>query len=93
MAFVARRPFHTSDALIVVSTDGYFDVFAPTQRRANARPAYRGRIAELGPDSAILDDAVVAWSSLHGAEAVNGDLGFSHDTEADAGGDPGTTAG
>jgi len=106
MAFVARRPFHTSDALIVVSTDGYFDVFAPTQRRVNARPAYRGRIAELGPtvrgqagglsvrpDSVILDDAVVAWSSLHGAEAVNGDLGLSHEAEADASSDPGATVG
>ena len=97
---MARRPFQTSDALIVVSTDGYFDVFAPAPRRPNARPKYRGLIAELGPtvrgqggrlsvrpDSAALDDAVAAWSGLHGAAAVNGDLGLSRDADAESTGD------
>lgn len=97
---MARRPFQTSDALIVVSTDGYFDVFAPAPRQPNARPKYRGLIAELGPtvrglggrlsvrpDSIALDEAVTAWSGLHGAAAVNGDLGLSRDADVEA---PGT---
>jgi hypothetical protein len=105
MALVARRPFHTSEALIVVSTDGYFDVFAPTPRQPNARPKYRGLIAELGPtvrgqggrlsvrpDSVALDEAVSAWSGLHGAAAVSGDLGLSRADEADSAGDPAGTA-
>jgi hypothetical protein len=85
---VARRPFSTPDALVVVSTGGYFDVFAPVDRRPNARPTYRGVIAELGPtvrdatgmlsvrpDSVVLEDAVSVWSSVHGAAAVRGELG------------------
>lgn len=84
---MARRPFLTPEALIVVSSDGYFDVF-PTARRPNARPAYRGVVAELGPtlrgpddrlavrpDSPALRAAVSAWSRSHGAEAVRGDMG------------------
>ncbi len=86
---MARRPFTTADALIVVSTDGYFDVFAPIERRPNAKPAYRGTISELGgtvrgedgrlgvrPDSIALDAAVTVWSRSHGAAAVRGDMGL-----------------
>jgi hypothetical protein len=36
--FVARRPFRTADALIVVSTDGYFDVYPPADRRPSDKP-------------------------------------------------------
>jgi hypothetical protein len=87
MTLVARKPFQTPEALIVVSTGGYFDVF-PVARQPNARPAYRGVIAELGstvrdetgmlsarPDSAVLASAVAAWSSRHGAAALRGELG------------------
>ena len=74
------------------------------QRRANARPATedgspssgrRSAVRAVGCRSAgsvILDDAVVAWSSLHGAEAV-GDLGLSHEARPDASGDPGAPSG
>jgi hypothetical protein len=85
---MARRPFQTPEALIVVSTDGYFDVFPPVARRPNSRPAYRGVLSELGPtvrgpegklsvrpDSAVLDAAVTAWSSRNAAAAVSGSLG------------------
>ncbi len=86
---MARRPFHTADALIVVSSDGYFDVFPPEGRRPNDKPVYRGVVAELGstlrgfddrlsvrPDSVALDAAVSVWSRSHGAAAVRGDLGL-----------------
>ena len=86
---VARTSFRTADALIVVSTDGYFDVFPPAKRSSNDKPNYRGVIAELGPtvrgqddrlsvrpDSVALDAAVTTWSGNHGAAAVRGDLGF-----------------
>jgi len=56
------------------------------------KPAYRGRLAELGagirgsddrlavrPGSAALHDAVMAWSAANGASAVNGGLGFGRD--------------
>jgi hypothetical protein len=91
MAPVARTPFSTPDATIVVSTGGYFDVFAPTPRRPNAKPSYRGIIAELGPtvrkgdrlsvrpDSAALREAVSAWSVRHGAAAVRGEMGGGRD--------------
>jgi hypothetical protein len=85
---VARTPFSTPGALIVVSSDGYFDVFPPALRRPNDKPAYRGVLAELGstvrgaddrlsvrPDSPALDKAVCDWSRLHGEAAVRGDLG------------------
>ena len=91
---MARTPFLTPAATIVVSTDGYFDVFAPRARSANAKPAYRGVIAELGstvrvgdqlsvrPDSIALLDAVFAWSAARGASAVRGDLGAGRDHKA-----------
>jgi hypothetical protein len=85
---MARRPFQTAEALIVVSTDGYFDVF-PTTRLANARPAYRGVVAELSPalrgldeklsvrpDSVALQAAVATWSRSHGDAAVRGEMGL-----------------
>jgi hypothetical protein len=86
---VARRSFRTADALIVVSTDGYFDVFPPVDRSPNDKPNYRGVLAELGsairgsddrlavrPESAVLAAAVASWSRDHGAQAVRGGLGF-----------------
>ena len=86
---VARTSFRTADALIVVSTDGYFDVFPPVDRSSNDKPKYRGVLAELGPsvrgqddrlsvrpDSTALDSAVTTWSGSHGAAAVRGDLGL-----------------
>lgn len=88
MAPVARRPFSTADALIVVSTDGYFDVFPSGVSTPRRRPVYRGAIAELGPlvsgpdgrmlvrpDSATLRAAVTAWSGKSGAAAAAGLLG------------------
>jgi ribonuclease HI len=95
MAPVARTPFLTDDATIVVSTDGYFDVFAPVARTPNDKPSYRGIIAELGPtvrlgdrlsvrpDSVALREAVTAWSEDRGAAAVRGDLGGGRDHEPD----------
>lgn len=91
---MARKPFLTEHATIVVSTDGYFDVFAPGARSATTKPAYRGVIAELGstvrtgdqlsvrPDSIALRDAVTAWSTARGASAVRGDLGSGRDHKA-----------
>ena len=86
---MARKPFPTADALIVVSSDGYFDVFPPIHRSPNDKPAYRGVIAELGPtvraqddrlsvrmDSPLLIEAVSGWSLRRGAAAVRGELGF-----------------
>ena len=87
-------PTHVSNVLlapearIVVSTDGYFDVYPTTVRTDGDKPAYRGRIAELGagmrglddrlavrPNSAALNDAVIAWSAVNGAAALAGGLG------------------
>jgi len=85
---MARFPFSPPEANIVVSTDGYFDVYPATARSGGDRPAYRGRVAELGPGmrgpderlgvrpgSAALADAVTTWSAVHGAAAVRGELG------------------
>jgi len=85
---MARRAFSSPAANIVVSTDGYFDVYPPTTRNGGERPAYRGGIAELGagirgtddrltvrPDSPALAAAVEAWSAVHGAAAVRGEMG------------------
>lgn len=86
---MTRKSFRTADALIVVSTDGYFDVFPPIDRTANDKPNYRGVLAELGPtvrgmddrlsvrpESPALDAAVSTWSRNHGAAAVRGEMGF-----------------
>jgi hypothetical protein len=92
---VARRSFRTADALIVVSTDGYFDVFPPVDRTPNDKPNYRGTLAELGPtvrghddrlsvrpESVALDAAVSSWSRSHGAAAVRGDMGLGRNGKA-----------
>ena len=75
-----------------MSTDGYFDVYPPSDRSNGDKPAYRGRLAELGPGirgaddrltvrpgSVALADAISAWSSVNGAAAVRGDLGRGRD--------------
>jgi hypothetical protein len=94
---MARTRFANRDTNIVVSTDGYFDVYPPVGRTNGDKPAYRGRLAELGsgirgtddrlavrPDSAALRDAVTAWSDTNGAAAVRGDLGSARTVDAAA---------
>lgn len=94
---MARTPFSSSDAHIVVSTDGYFDVYPATGRSDGDRPAYRGELAELGtgirglndrlavrPGSVALAGAVTAWAAAHGAAAVRGELGKGRDGKAAA---------
>ena len=94
---MARTPFSSPDAHIVVSTDGYFDVYPATGRSDGDRPAYRGELAELGtgirglndrlavrPGSVALAGAVTAWSAVHGAAAVRGELGKGRDGKAAA---------
>jgi hypothetical protein len=95
---MARTPFSSPEANIVVSSDGYFDVYPATDRSNGDKPAYRGRLAELGPGirggddrlavrpgSVALADAVSAWSTANGAAALRGDLGGGRDgNEADA---------
>lgn len=85
---MSRTPFAEPDAHIVVSSDGYFDVY-PTEARSDGdKPAYRGVLAELGsgirgaddrlavrPGSAALAEAVTAWSAQRGAAALRGELG------------------
>ncbi len=89
---MSRTSFTLPESSIVVSTEGYFDVY-PTGERSNGdRPAYRGGLSELGtgirgiddrlavrPSSTALATAVTAWSSEHGATAVRGDLGKGRD--------------
>lgn len=94
---MARTPFHTPAALVVVSTQGYFDVYPPVSRLENAKPAYRGVIAELGstvrtlddklsvrPDSIQLAEAVSGWSERNGAAAVRGELGGGRNADVAA---------
>ena len=89
---MARTPFSSPEANVVVCSDGYFDVYPPIDRSSGDRPAYRGRLAELGagirgpndrlavrPGSAALADAVTAWSAVHGAAAVRGEMGRGRD--------------
>ena len=89
---MARMSFSPPEATIVVSTDGYFDVYPSVDRSDGDKPAYRGRLAELGPGirgaddrlavrpgSVALADAVNAWSTAKGAAAVRGDLGGGRD--------------
>ena len=94
---MSRTSFTSPTATIVVSTDGFFDVYPPIGRSNSDKPAYRGNIAELGaglrgvndrlavrPDSAALANAVRAWADSRGAGAVNGDDGRGRDgTEED----------
>lgn len=89
---MSRTPFSPPESNIVVSTDGYFDVYPPHARTDSDRPSYRGRLVELGsgirglddrlavrPSSTVLREAVIAWSSANGAAAVRGDLGTGRD--------------
>ena len=89
---MSRTSFPSPETTIIVSTDGYFDVYPPVARSHGDKPAYRGRIAELGagmrgaderlavrPSSVALADAVAAWSSLNGAAAVSGAMGRGRD--------------
>jgi hypothetical protein len=89
---MARTPFSSPEANIVVSSDGYFDVYPSIDRSNGDKPAYRGRLAELGagirgtddrlavrPGSMALADAVSAWSAANGAAAVRGELGGGRD--------------
>ena len=89
---MARTSFAQPEANIVVSTDGYFDVYPATARTDGDKPSYRGRLGELGPgirglddglavrpDSVALADAVSAWSVTNGAAAVAGGMGRGRD--------------
>ena len=89
---MARTSFSPPEATIVVSTDGYFDVYPNSARSNGDKPAYRGDLAELGqdirglddrlavrPDSVALSDAVTAWSAVNGADALGGNLGAGRD--------------
>jgi hypothetical protein len=89
---MSRRSFPSSETTIVVSPNGYFDVYPPVARTNNDKPAYRGRLSELGPgirgaddrlavrpSSVALADAVAAWSAAHGAAALGGTLGRGRD--------------
>ncbi len=89
---VARTSFSAPEAHIVVSTEGYFDVYPTTARSNSDKPAYRGHLAELGPGirglddrlavrpgSSTLADAVTAWSAVNGAAALDGALGKGRD--------------
>lgn len=94
---MARTSFSVPEARIVVSTDGYFDVY-PTSARTNGdKPAYRGRLAELGagirgvddrlavrPDSNALSEAVTAWAAVNGASALSGGIGKGRDGNEEA---------
>jgi hypothetical protein len=89
---MARTPFASPEARIVVSSDGFFDVYPASVRTNGDKPAYRGVLSELGagirggddrlavrPGSVALADAVTAWSTEHGAAAVRGELGKGRD--------------
>ena len=89
---MARTPFSLPETTIVVSTEGYFDVYPAGPRSNSDRPSYRGRLAELGPGvrggddrlairpgSTALAAVVQAWSAVHGAAAVRGELGAGRD--------------
>jgi hypothetical protein len=89
---MARTPFSPPEANLVVSSDGYFDVYPSSDRTNGDKPAYRGRLAELGagirgandrlavrPGSVALATAVRAWSTANGAAAVRGELGRGRD--------------
>jgi hypothetical protein len=95
---MSRKSFPMLEATIVVSTDGYFDVYPPVARTDGDKPAYRGRLSELGagirgvddrlavrPSSTALAEAVALWSSVHGRKALKGSMGGGRDgNEVDA---------
>lgn len=81
-----------AETTIVVSTDGYFDVYPPVARTNGDKPAYRGRVAELGsgfraldetlavrPTAPALAEALVLWSSVNGISALDGSMGGGRD--------------
>ena len=89
---MARTSFSAPEAHIVVSSDGYFDVYPSSSRTNGDKPAYRGQLAELGqgirgtddrlavrPSSPALAEAVAAWSAVNGAAALGGELGRGRD--------------
>ena len=89
---MSRTSFSMPEARVVVSTDGYFDVYPPVSRSDGDKPAYLGVLAELGagirgtddrlavrPGSVALAEAVTAWSAVHGAAAVRGEMGRGRD--------------
>jgi hypothetical protein len=91
---MSRKSFPLSETTIVVSTDGYFDVYPPVARTDGDKPAYRGRLHELGagirgtddrlavrPDSTALAQAVTLWSSVNSAAALDGTLGRHRDAK------------
>ena len=94
---MARTSFSAPEARVVVCSDGYLDVY-PTSARSNGdKPAYRGRLAELGagirgiddrlavrPDSIALNDAVTAWAAVNGASAIAGGMGKGRDGNEEA---------
>jgi hypothetical protein len=93
---MGRTSFAAPEALVVVSTDGYFDVFSPNGRVANDKPLYRGLVEDLGsgirgvggrlairPGSARLAAAVAGWAKANGVAAVRGDLGRGRDGHQD----------
>jgi hypothetical protein len=94
---MARTSFSAPEAHIVVCSDGYFDVYPSSARTNGDKPVYRGQLAELGagirgaddrlavrPGSVALADAVTAWSAVHGAAALGGELGGGRDGKAAA---------
>ncbi len=94
---MSRTPFSPPEANIVVSANGYFDVYPSASRSNGDKPAYRGQLAELGsgirgaddrlavrPGSVALADAVTAWSALNGTAAVRGELGRGRDGKVEA---------
>ena len=89
---MARTRFALPESTVVVCTDGYFDVYPPIERTNGDKPAYRGRLAELGtgirgaddrlavrPTSPALLQAVTDWTAAHGGAAVRGELGRGRD--------------
>lgn len=89
---MSRTSFPSSETTIVVSSDGYFDVYPPVPRSNGDKPAYRGRLNELGagirgaddrlavrPSSPMLAEAVAAWSTTNGAAALHGGMGRGRD--------------
>lgn len=89
---MGRTAFTSAGANIVVCSDGYFDVYPSADRSNGDKPAYRGVLAELGagirgtddrlavrPGSVALANAVIAWSAVHGAAAVRGEMGRGRD--------------
>jgi len=89
---MSRTSFSSPETTIVVSSDGYFDVYPPVPRSNSDKPAYRGRLNELGagirgaddrlavrPSSAALAEAVTAWSAVNGAAALEGGMGRGRD--------------